>query len=119
MPCESLGRTTNSSTRRLPYRSVSLSSQPFEIEIMKSYSSFFCGAATATLLMGCAASYALSHPNFQNAVDSIQVAINHVRGAQQVNGPTFGGHAGRAQQLLQEARTELGIADEYHRGVRY
>ncbi|MDM0014499.1 hypothetical protein QTH87_18805 [Variovorax sp. J22P168] len=86
---------------------------------MKSCSSFFAGAATATLLMGCAAAYALSHPNFQNADDALQVAINHIRGAQQVNGPTFGGHAARAIELIQQARTEVGIADEYHRGVRY
>lgn len=46
-------------------------------------------------------------------------ALRHIRNAQQVNGPTFGGHAGRAEQLLQEARTELSIADEFHRGIRY
>jgi hypothetical protein len=63
--------------------------------------------------------YALSHPNFQAADDAIFAAIRHIHDAQQVNGPTFGGHAGRAEQLLQEARTELSIADEFHRGIRY
>lgn len=85
---------------------------------MESYSSFFAGVTAATLVPGSAAAYALSHPNFQNADDALQVAINHIRGAQQVNGPTFGGHAGRAIELVQQARTEVGIADEYHRGVR-
>jgi len=86
---------------------------------MKSFSSFLCGAVSTALLMGCAASYALSHPNFQNAENALQVAINHIRGAQQVNGPTFGGHAGRAIELIQQAQTEIGIADEYHQGRRY
>ncbi|MDB5584403.1 MAG: hypothetical protein JWR80_9579 [Bradyrhizobium sp.] len=86
---------------------------------MKSASSFFAGVATTVLLTGCAASYALSHPNFDNAERALQVAINHIRGAQQVNGPTFGGHAGRAIELIQQAQTEVSIADEFHRGVRY
>lgn len=86
---------------------------------MKSLPSFFAGVATTVLLTGCAGAYALSHPNFANAEQALQVAINHIRGAQQVNGPTFGGHAGRAIELIQQAQTEVGIADEYHRGVRY
>jgi len=86
---------------------------------MKSVSSFFAGALTTALLTGCAAAFALSHPNFQNAENALQAAINHVRGAQQVNGPTFGGHAGRAIELMQQAQTEIAIADEFHRGVRY
>ena len=86
---------------------------------MKSLPSFFAGAVTAALLTGCAASYALSHPNFENAEQALQVALNHIRGAQQVNGPTFGGHAARAIQLIQQAQQEVAISDEYHRGVRY
>lgn len=86
---------------------------------MKSISSFVGGAVSAVLLTGCAAAYALSHPNFENAEIALQSAIGHIRGAQQVNGPTFGGHAGRAIELIQQAQQEISIADEYHRGIRY
>lgn len=77
--------------------------------------------ATATLaitLTACATAYALSHPNFQAADASIQNAQARIRAAQQENGLAFGGHADRAAQLLEQARQELSIADEYHRGVR-
>ena len=76
-------------------------------------------ACMVAVLSACTTAYALSHPNFEAADEAIVAALRHIRNAQQVNGPTFGGHAGRAEQLLQEARTELGIADEFHRGVRY
>lgn len=76
-------------------------------------------ACLAAALSACTTAYALSHPNFQAADDAILAALRHIRDAQQINGPTFGGHAGRAEQLLQEARTELSIADEFHDGIRY
>ncbi|SFM93137.1 hypothetical protein [Variovorax sp. OV329] len=76
-------------------------------------------ACLAAVLSACTTAYALSHPNFEAADEAIVAALRHIRNAQQVNGPTFGGHAGRAEQLLQEARTELSIADEFHRGIRY
>ncbi|WP_077002356.1 hypothetical protein [Variovorax sp. KK3] len=86
---------------------------------MKPFTAFFSGVAATALLTACATSFALSHPNFENAEQALQVAINHIRGAQQVNGPTFGGHAGRAIDLIRQAQDEISIADEYHRGVRY
>jgi hypothetical protein len=86
---------------------------------MKSLSAFFSGVVATVALTACAASFALSHPNFQNAEQALQVAINHIQSAQQVNGPTFGGHAARAIELIRQAQTEVSIADEYHRGVRY
>ena len=70
-------------------------------------------------LSACVASYALSHPNFQSAENALQAAINHIHSAQDVNGPTFGGHAGRAVELIQQAQTEIQIADEYHQGRRW
>lgn len=72
----------------------------------------------ATALCACATAFALSHPNFRAADESIENAIDRIKAAQQVNGPTFGGHAARSMQLLEQARAELAIADEYHRGVR-
>lgn len=72
----------------------------------------------AIALTACATAFALSHPNFQAADESVLNALDRIRAAQTVNGPTFGGHADRAAQLLEQARTELSIADEYHRGVR-
>ncbi len=78
----------------------------------------FAIAGLGAMLTACATAYALSHPNFQAADEGIQTALNRIRAAQQVNGPNFGGHADRAIELLEQARTELSIADEYHSGVR-
>lgn len=86
---------------------------------MKSLTAFFGGVAATVALTACAASFALSHPNFDNAERALDVAIGHIQGAQQVNGPTFGGHAARAIELIRQAQTEVSIADEYHRGIRY
>ncbi len=76
------------------------------------------GASVVAAISVCAAAYALSHPNFQAADDAIENAISRIRAAQEANGPNFGDHAARAIQLLQDARGELRIADEYHRGIR-
>lgn len=86
---------------------------------MRPLTAFLGGVAATVTLTACASAFALSHPNFQNAEQALQVAINHIQGAQQVNGPTFGGHAGRAIELIRQAEDEVAIADEYHRGVRY
>ncbi|HYP84490.1 hypothetical protein [Variovorax sp.] len=80
---------------------------------------FALGVCCMAALSACAASYALSHPNFQHAEDALQAAINHIHGAQNVNGPTFGGHAGRAIELIQQAQSEVAIADEFHSGRRW
>lgn len=86
---------------------------------MRPLTAFISGVAATITLTACASALALSHPNFENAEQALQVAIGHIRGAQQVNGPTFGGHAGRAIELIRQAQDEVAIADEYHRGVRY
>ena len=85
---------------------------------MKQIKAFALGAVSMALLSACATAVALSHPNFQNAENALDTAISHIRGAVQVNGPTFGGHAARAIELIQQAQQEVGIADEYHRGIR-
>jgi hypothetical protein len=86
---------------------------------MKPITAFAGGVVATVALTACAASFALSHANFQSAEQALQVAINHIQGAQQVNGPAFGGHAARAIELIRRAQTEVSTADEYHRGVRY
>jgi hypothetical protein len=80
---------------------------------------FALGALCVASLSACAASFALSHPNFQQAENALQAAINHIRSAQNVNGPTFGGHAGRALELIRQAQDEVSIADEFHQGRRW
>jgi hypothetical protein len=80
---------------------------------------FVFGVCCMATLSACAASFALSHPNFQSAEEALQAAINHIHGAQHVNGPTFGGHADRAVQLIQQAQSEISIADEFHQGRRW
>jgi hypothetical protein len=88
------------------------------VHLMKAITAFLGGVVSTVALTACAASLALSHPNFTNAEQALQSAIGHVQGAQQVNGPNFGGHAGRAIDLIRQAQAEISIADEYHRGVR-
>ncbi|HYP84148.1 hypothetical protein [Variovorax sp.] len=86
---------------------------------MQSIKHFALGACCMAALSACAASFALSHPNFQSAEEALQAAINHIHGAQNVNGPTFGGHAGRAVELIKQAQSEVAIADEFHQGRRW
>lgn len=86
---------------------------------MKAFTAFLGGVCATVALTACATSFALTHPNFQNAEQALQVAVNHIRGAQRVNGPTFGGHAGRAIELIRQAQDEIAVADEFHRGIRY
>lgn len=80
---------------------------------------FIAGVAATAMLTACASAFALSHPNFIQAENALQNAIGHIQEAQQVNGPTFGGHAGRAIELIRQAQHEISVADEFHRGVRY
>lgn len=86
---------------------------------MTQLKAFFLGGLCVASLSACAAAFALSHPNFQSAEEALQAAINHIHSAQNVNGPTFGGHAGRAVELIRQAQTEVQIADEYHQGRRW
>jgi hypothetical protein len=86
---------------------------------MTSLKSFSLGLLCMGALSACATSFALSHPNFEGAEEALQAAINHIHSAQQFNGPTFGGHAGRAVELIQQAQSEIAIADEYHTGRRW
>lgn len=86
---------------------------------MRPLTAFITGVGATATIGACFSAFALSHPNFQNAEQALQAALGHIQGAQQVNGPTFGGHAGRAIEFIRQAQREVEIADEYHRGVRY
>lgn len=86
---------------------------------IQSIKHFALGVCCMAALTACAASYALTHPNFEAAEEALQAAINHIHGAQDVNGPTFGGHAARAVELIKEAQSEIAIADEFHQGRRW
>jgi hypothetical protein len=87
--------------------------------LKKQIKAFALGALCVAALSACAASFALSHPNFQQAENALQAAINHIQSAQDVNGPTFGGHAGRAVEFIRQAQSEVAIADEFHQGRRW
>ena len=71
-------------------------------------------ALALSLVSGCAVAddgYFMSrHPNIENADFDAQQAIERMRAAQHANNYDMGGHAGRAIQLLQEARGEMEAA---------
>jgi hypothetical protein len=76
-------------------------------------------AATAvalSLISGCAVAddgfFMSRHPNIEAADFNVQEAIGRMRAAQQANDYHMGGHAGRAIQLMQEARYEMQAAAE-------
>jgi hypothetical protein len=76
-------------------------------------------AATAialSLISGCAVAddgYFMSrHPNIEAADFNAQQAIERMRAAQRANDYDMGGHAGRAIQLMREARYEMQAAAE-------
>ena len=76
-------------------------------------------AATAialSLISGCAVAddgYFMSrHPNIEAADFNAQQAIERMRMAQRANDYDMGGHAGRAIQLMREARYEMQAAAE-------
>ncbi len=76
-------------------------------------------AATAialSFISGCADAddgYFMSrHPNIEAADFNAQQAIERMRAAQRANGYDMGGHAGRAIQLMREARDEMQAAAE-------
>lgn len=76
-------------------------------------------AATAvalSLISGCAVAgdgYFMSrHPNIEAADFNAQQAIERMRAAQRANDYDMGGHAGRAIQLMQDARYEMQAAAE-------
>ncbi|MEM5342793.1 hypothetical protein [Paraburkholderia azotifigens] len=67
--------------------------------------SFVCGCAVAH------EGYFLSrHPIIAAADFDSQQAIEQMRAAQRANSDDMGGHAGRAIQLLQDARQEMQAA---------
>ncbi|MBN3755529.1 hypothetical protein G3N95_21480 [Paraburkholderia sp. Tr-20389] len=73
-------------------------------------------ACVLSFVSGCAVAgegYFLSrHPNIATADFDAQQAIERMRAAQRANGYDMGGHAGRAIQLLQDARYEMQAAAE-------
>ena len=76
-------------------------------------------AATAivlSLVSGCAVAddgyFVSRHPNIEAADFNAQQAIERMRAAQRANGYDMGGHAGRAIQLMQDARYEMQAAAE-------
>ncbi|HXZ09381.1 MAG TPA: hypothetical protein VEI25_15125 [Paraburkholderia sp.] len=73
-------------------------------------------ALALSLVSGCAVAddgYPMSyHPNIEAADFNAQQAIERMRMAQQANDYHMGGHAGRAIQLLQDARYEMQAAAE-------
>ncbi|KXU83713.1 hypothetical protein CI15_24485 [Paraburkholderia monticola] len=76
-------------------------------------------AATAlglSAISGCAVAddgYFMSrHPNIEAADFNAQQAIERMRAAQLANDYDMGGHAGRAIQLMREARYEMQAAAE-------
>ena len=76
-------------------------------------------AATAialSLFSGCAVAddgyFMNRHPNIEAADFNAQQAIERMRAAQRANDYDMGGHAGRAIQLIREARYEMQAAAE-------
>jgi hypothetical protein len=71
-------------------------------------------ACVLSFVSGCAVAqegYFLSrHPIIAAADFDAQQAIEQMRAAQRANGYDMGGHAGRAIQLLQDARYEMQAA---------
>ena len=82
---------------------------------MKIRKSLAIGSVVIATLSACSVAYSLAHPNFQSADVALESALSHIRSAQDYNGPTFGGHAAGAAQLVQQAREELRLADGYRR----
>ena len=75
-------------------------------------------ASSLSILMASVAfSYTITHPDLKNAHDLAEQAVKQVQGAQKTEntgGASFGGHAGKAIELLQQAEKELVAADEYN-----
>lgn len=73
-------------------------------------------ACVLSFISGCAIAdegYFMSrHPNIEAADYNAQQAIERMRAAQRANGYDMGGHAGRAIQLMQDARYEMQAAAE-------
>jgi len=57
----------------------------------------------------------IKHPNLKDAYQACINSIKHIQLAQKNNdnNGVFGGHAGNAEQLLQQAKREIELADEY------
>ncbi|WP_322014641.1 hypothetical protein [Paraburkholderia sp. J12] len=79
-----------------------------------------CGATAVTLslMSACATAYEgedygyimSRHPAIADADANAAMAIERMREAQRANDYHLGGHAGRAIQLLQDARAEMAAA---------
>lgn len=72
-------------------------------------------SACAVFVATAAFAYEIHHPNLRDAHQAAEMAIHHIEEAQKANrGVEFGGHAGRAISLLQQAQEELVEADRWN-----
>jgi hypothetical protein len=73
------------------------------------------GSLSALLVTSIAVGYELHHPNLRDAYAAADSAIHHVQEAQANNkGVEFGGHAGKAIDLLKQAQVELIEGDKWN-----
>jgi hypothetical protein len=73
------------------------------------------GSLSAILVTTVAMAYEMHHPNLRDAYGAADNAIHHVQEAQANNkGVEFGGHAGKAIDLLKQAQQELVEADKWN-----
>ena len=72
---------------------------------------------SAAIFAGCVSADAsmITHPNLKDAYQKCNEAIGHIDHAQDNNKGEgeFGGHAAKAKELLQQAKHEIELADEY------
>jgi hypothetical protein len=77
---------------------------------------FFPVAASVGLVVFAAAAFAApasQFPNLNEAVKLIDQSSAHIQDARKANHDGFGGHAERALELLQQAKSELNAAATY------
>jgi len=62
----------------------------------------------------------ITHPNMRDAYQECNQAIRHIDSAYQhnENHGAFGGHAAKAKELLQQAKREIEMGDEFRNAHR-
>ena len=72
----------------------------------------------ATILVGCAVLFLMvgcvstpRHPNLESAQQLVQQAIDSISAAQGANNYDMKGHATKAKKLLQDAMSEIQLAE--------
>jgi starvation-inducible outer membrane lipoprotein len=71
---------------------------------------------SSAIFAGCvSADQAITHPNLRDAYQACNNSIRHIQQAHENNNNNgvFGGHAVKAEELLQQAKHEIELADEY------